>query len=255
MPAPPRRLPLLAALAVALPLGTTGCVGGPSASTYAANRNRGYSLYQDGRFEAAADQFQAAAQKNGADVASHYWWATSLINAGRHGDAQFPLEQALAIAPDHPEWTPKILDRLASVYEAQERPEKLYALLDDAIARGNQNPRDFNRKAFYLTRIGDFDNAEDALKKAAAFSEKTDPEPYVLLADFYEFVNNRPAARQNLRYAYFLDPERPELAGRLKGHGVVLGPAAGLRPPTLGIEEEAPAAPREPGSPRGRTRR
>ena len=255
MPAASRRLPLLAAVLVALPLGGVGCVGGPSASTYAANRNKGYGLYQDGRYEAAADQFRAAAEKNGADVASHYWWGVSLINAGRPGDAQFPLEQALAVAPDHPDWTPRVLDRLASVYEAQGRPEKLYALLDDAIARGNQDPRDFNRKAFYLTRVGDFDNAEDALLKAAAFSEPTDPEPYVLLADFYEFVNNRPAARRNLRHAYFIDPDRPELAGRLKGHGVVLGPAAGLRPPTLAIEAEAPAPPRDPGSPRGRTRR
>ena len=248
----PRRLPPLAtALVLALPL--TACVGSPAANTFAANRNLGYELYQQGRYEAAADQFRAAAEKNGADVASHYWWATSLLNADRHNDAQFPLEQALTLQPNHPEWTPKVLDRLAQVYEAQDRPEKLYALLDDAIATGNQNPRDYERKAYHLTRIGDFDNAEVALKKAAEFAEPTDAAPYVLLADFYESVNNRPAARQHLRHAYFIDPEHPEVAGRLQGHGVVLGPSAGLRPPTLRLPEPEPV-PRTAGSPRSKTR-
>ncbi|BAM04138.1 tetratricopeptide repeat protein [Phycisphaera mikurensis] len=249
-----RRLALAAAtLGLTLPL--LGCVGTPSASTFAANRNQGFTLYQAKRYEAAADQFRAAAQKNGADVASHYWWATSLINVKRFDDAQFPLEQALTLAPDDPKWTPKILDRLASVYEAQDKPERLYALLDEAIANGGQDPRDYNRKAFYLMKIGDFDNAEDALRKSAAFSEPTDPEPYVLLADFYESVNNRPAARQNLRYAYYLDPEHLDVAGRLLGHGVVLGPAAGLRPPSLGLEPAPPAERGVPGRPRSKPRK
>lgn len=243
---------LLLGLPTALPLG--GCAGPTAASTYAANRNRGYELYRQGRFEAAADQFRAAAEKNGADLASHYWWATALINAGRFDDAQFPLEQGLVLAPDHPQWTPKMLDRLAAVYEAQNEPEKLYVLLEEAIADGNQNPRDFERKAFYLIRQGDWDNAESALRKVAEFSPPNDPQPYVLLADFYETVNNRPAARRNLQHAYYIDPEFPDVAGRLDGHGVVLGPSAGLRPPSLGLEEPEPAAREAPGSPRSRTR-
>ena len=245
---------LLAALAAGVVLPLAGCLGNVTASTYAANRNQGYDLYKQGRFEQAADQFRASAEKNGADVASHYWWATSLINAGRFDDAQFPLEQALTLAPDDETWTPKILDRLASVYESRGDPAKLYALLDQAIADGNQNPRDFERKGFYLIRVGDYDNAEVALLKNAEFSPPTDAAPYVLLADFYESVNNRPAARRNLRHAYFIDPEFPDVAGRLEGHGVVLGPAAGLRPPTLGFEEPEAPAPGPAPSPRSRTR-
>ena len=178
-----------------------------------------------------------SAEKNGADVASHYWWATSLINAGRFDDAQFPLEQALTLAPDDETWTPKILDRLASVYEVAGRPREAQpALLDQAIADGNQNPRDFERKGFYLIRIGDYDNAEVALLKNAEVRHP--PTPCRTCCSPTSTSRSTPARGPPEPPPRRLHrPRVSDVAGRLEGHGVVLGPAAGLRPPTLGFEE------------------
>ncbi len=198
---------------------------------YAVHRNRGYEQYRAGDYRNAAESFRAAADRASSDVASHYWWAVSLINLGQYADAQLPLEQAWAITSDDGSYVSRILDRLAEVYFQQGRTEKLYAFLDETIERYGRESRDFQRKAYYLTKSGDLDGAKLAFVKAANFAEPGDASPYVSLADFYESVGQSSNARTALRYAYFIDPEYPNLPGRLAGYGVVLGPSAGLQPP------------------------
>ncbi|MEM8781420.1 MAG: tetratricopeptide repeat protein [Planctomycetota bacterium] len=197
---------------------------------FAVHRNRGYEQYRAGDYANAAESFRAAADRSSSDVASHYWWAVSLINLGQYADAQLPLEQAWAITDDDGPYTSRILDRLAEVYFQQGRSEELYTFLDEAIVRYGRQTRDYARKAFYLTKSGDLDGAKLAFIAAANFAEPGDAGPYVSLADFFESVGENPKARVALRYAYFIDPEFENLAGRLAGYGVVLGPAAGLQP-------------------------
>ncbi|MEM1444551.1 MAG: tetratricopeptide repeat protein [Planctomycetota bacterium] len=199
---------------------------------YAVHRNRGFEQYRAGDYRNAAESFRAAADRAASDVASHYWWAVSLINLGQYSNAQLPLEQAWAITPDEGSYTTRILDRLAEVYFQQGRSEKLYTFLDETIVRYGRQSRDFQRKAYYLTKSGDLDGAKLAFIKAANFAERGDASPFVSLADFYESVGQSDNARTALRYAYYIDPEYDNLAGRLAGYGVVLGPAAGLEPPS-----------------------
>ncbi len=199
---------------------------------YALYRNRGFEQYKAGNFAGAAASFREASNRRGRDVTSLYWWATSEMNLGRYNEAQFPLEQAYAIAPDHPEWTARVLDRLAEVYFQQGRQEKLRSFLTETTEQFGRNTRDFQRQAFYLLKIGDLDGAKLSLRKAAYFAPAGDASPYVAMADFYEAVNDQPSARQSLQYAYYIDPETPNVAARLKGYGIVLGPSAGLQPPS-----------------------
>lgn len=198
---------------------------------YGVHRNRGYELYRAGDYTAAADSFKKAADRNGADVASHYWWATSLLNLGRFDDAQLPLEQAWAISSEQSEYLPRILDRLGEVYYQQGRVEKLYSFLDEVTTRYHHQSRDYQRQAYYMVKTGDLDGAKTAFIKAANFAGPGDATPYVALADFYESVDQPANAKLVLRYAYAINPEAAEVAGRLRGYGVVLGPAAGLTPP------------------------
>ncbi len=198
---------------------------------YAVYRNRAYDLYRAGKFDQAAVQFKEAAARNGADVASHYWWGTSLMNLARYDDAQLPLEQAYAITDADGAYTARILDRLAEVYFQQQRYEKLHAFLDEVTQRYHQQTRDFLRQAYYQVKTGDLDGAKLAFTKAANFAEPGDASPYVALADFYESVRQPDNAKLVLRYAYHINPEYKDVPGRLRGYGVVLGPAAGLEPP------------------------
>ncbi len=195
------------------------------------HRNRGYELYRAGDYAAAAESFKKAADRNSTDVASHYWWATSLMNLSRFDEAQLPLEQAWAIASEKSEYLPRILDRLAEVYYQQERYEKLHAYLEEVTERYRHQTRDYQRQAYYLTKTGDLDGAKTAFIKAANFAQRGDATPYVALADFYESVNQPDHAKLVLRYAYAVNPDAANVGGRLRGYGVVLGPAAGLEPP------------------------
>ncbi len=193
--------------------------------------NRAYDLYRAGKYEAAAQQFQEAASRSASDVASHYWWGTSLMNLGRYDEAQLPLEQAWAITTEEGSYTARILDRLAEVYFQQQRHEKLHVFLKEVTAQYHQQSRDFLRHAYYQTKTGDLDGAKLSFIKAANFADTGDASPYVALADFYESVNQADAAKTVLRYAYWINPQTKNVAGRLRGYGVVLGPAAGLVPP------------------------
>jgi tetratricopeptide (TPR) repeat protein len=238
-----RRLALCSATAGLLLAGATvlpGCegfgqrVGTKVQSTldnYAVHRNRGFEQYRAGDYRAAAESFRAAADRAASDVASHYWWAVSLINLGEYADAQLPLEQARAITSDTGPYVDRILDRLAEVYFQLGRTETLYEFLDETIVEYGRRSRDFQRQAYFMTKLGDLDGAKLAFIKAAHFADPGDASPYVALADFQESIGQRDKARRALRYAYFINPEYDNLAQRLAGHGVVLGPAAGLEPP------------------------
>lgn len=199
--------------------------------SYARYSNRGSELFRAGDYEGAAEQFREAANRSASDVSSHYLLGVSLIKLGRYGQAQRPLEQAMAVASRTSTFNGRIRDRLAEVYYQQGRIEKLHAFLEEAVAEGGQRPRDYLRQANFLQRTGDLDGARLALRKAAYFSDPGDPQPHLELADFYELIGDTEAARRSLRHAYFLQPDHPEVGPRLEGYGVVLGPAAGLRPP------------------------
>lgn len=194
-------------------------------------RERGYDHYRSQDYAAAAEDFQTAVDKKPADFMAQYYLGLSMLRQGRPVPAQVPLEQALALAPDDPTWTPKIADAVAESYYQQERYETLYGFLDNMIQTYHQQPVDFLRKARYLEKLGDADGQKAALQKAAYFAPANDASPYLAIADFYLAVNDVPNAIQALKYGYYVDPDSDEVKNGLRGLGIVPGPTIADAPP------------------------
>lgn len=208
-----------------------GLLGGAGCTNNVVYRERGYADYRDQDFAAAAEDFQKAVEKDPSDFKSQYYLAVSYLQMDQPIPAQTPLEQAMVLAPDDPEWTPKIADALAETYYQQDRLEALYGFLDNMIQTYHQQPRDFLRKAAYLAKLGDADGQKTALQKAAYFAPAGDASPYLAIADFYLAVNDVPNAIQALKFAYYVQPSNVVVKDRLRGLGIVPGPTIADAPP------------------------
>lgn len=171
------------------------------------------------------------------DWEAHYLLGKAYLGQGRPLEAQSELEQALAAQDRSETNTPKLLDAIAEAMLKQENYAELYAFLDAQISR-YEGWEDYTRKARFLVKAGDIDNAAVAYQQAAFFSRNETADIYVELADFYEGIGDHDKALQALKWAYYIDDERPDLPGRFRSLGVVPGP-------TL---KEAPPQPEYPGA-------
>ncbi|MEM7626209.1 MAG: hypothetical protein AAF333_11490 [Planctomycetota bacterium] len=215
-------------------------LAGVGCKNHVVYRERGFDDFKADDFAAAAENFRLAIDKKPSDFQSQYYLGLSLLEEDQPVSAQAPLEQALALRPDDPKWTPRIIDALAESYYEQERYETLYAFLDDTIATYRQQSYDFLRKAKYLGLLGDADGQKTALEKAGYFAPAGDAGPYLALADFYLGVNDVPNAIQALRYGYHEEPANERVKNALRGLGVVPGPTIADAPPKPVLTGEDP---------------
>ncbi|MEO1235782.1 MAG: tetratricopeptide repeat protein [Planctomycetota bacterium] len=220
-----RRLLGAGVLGVGLLLGAVGC------TNHVVHRERGFDAYRAQDWTGAEEEFRTAVEKKPSDFRSQYYLGATLLKQGRATAAQVPLEQALQLRQDDPQWRPRIADLLAETYFQQERYEALYGFLDDQIATYSQQSIDFTRKAKYLGLLGDADGQKTALQKAAFFAAADDAEPYLAIAEFYLSVNDFENAVQALRFGYYVDPENERVADMLRGLGKVPGPTLAEAPP------------------------
>ena len=220
---------LLIALALTMTVTTTGC----TVTIPAPNRLlrlHGMQAFEAQDLPAAEARFATAVEQNPTDWKSLYYLGLIRIQQGRPFDAQILLENALELRADHPE-TGDILDALAEALSRRGQLAKLHELLDHATEQ-YASSRDYIRKGRYLLKLGDVDGAMLAYRKSAVVAKEGDAEPFVVLADFYERIGDMTNSLTALRHAYAIDPSDQEVAERLRLHGVVPGPTAGLTPPT-----------------------
>ena len=211
-------------------------------ATNVTHRERGYTDLRNQDYAAALEHFQAAVDRKSTDYNSQYHLGLTLLKLDRPVPAQTPLEQALALRPDDPQWTDKIADALAESYFQQDRIDTLYAFLDNQVESRGRRYEDFLRTGKFMAKAGDADGAKLALQKAAYFAPMGDPVPYLAIADFYASVNDLENRVQALQYALYMDPDLPETRNRLEGLGIVPGPTQYREPPKPEIVTEAQPA-------------
>lgn len=204
-------------------LGLGGCVNN------VVLRERGVENLRKKDYAAAAGNFQGAVDKKPTDFEAQYYLGATLLQLGRPLDAQMPLERALTLKPDNPEWTPRILDALAESLYQQKRYETLHTFLEEASLYWGTT-EDFLRQGRYLEKTGDLDNALLAYRKAGLWSAPNDARPYIAMADLYEALGDRPNTLKALGMAYYSNPNDPGLPDRFRKHGIVPGPTVGIKP-------------------------
>jgi thioredoxin-like negative regulator of GroEL len=160
--------------------------------------------------------------------------AKSLLNDGKAKEALPHLVTALDVEPLRDD----IVDTLALAYfEADER-EALTAFVN-RIASERGRPIDYIRSARYAQALGHPDEAQTALLTATRIDAGRSFDVQLALADFYKTVGDRGKMVQRLRYAYFLNPENPQLQRSIREAGEVPGPTFGLVPEELRVPQTA----------------
>lgn len=214
----------LLGVSVCLPLLLSGC------QTAANLREEGRLALNRGQNELALEKTAWAVEKDPSSAWSQYQLGRVYLALHRDFEAQYALEKAHALRPDDKVLTPKVLDALAEALFRQERMANLFAFIDKQVATYHTT-HDYLRQGEYLAKAGDPDAARLAFRKAAYFADADDPEPYLVIADFYSSIGDQPNAVTALRYANYVDPGNLDAAERLRRFDIVPGPTIAQAPP------------------------
>lgn len=193
-------------------------------------REEGVLALNRGQDELALEKITRAVEKDPSSAFTQYELGRAYLALDRNLEAQYALEKAHALRPDDPGFTPDVLDELAESLFRQDRRPNLFEFLDRQVATYGTT-RDYLRQGKYLAKGGDPDAARLAFRKGAYFADKTDPTPYIAIADFYTSIGDQPNAVTSLRYANYVDGGNLEVAARLRQFGIVPGPTITAEPP------------------------
>lgn len=214
---------------IALSLIATVLAAGCSTPPNSVLRLRAQESMERGDFDEAEAPLTLAVKQHPGDWKALYYLGLVRLNQNRPLDARLRLEAAYALRDEHSE-TPDILDALAEAYLREPNEDKLFNLLNDAVARYGTT-RDFLRQGEFLARAGDVDGARVAYEKALKFAREDDIRPWLATADFYEGLGDRATAIQALRRAAAIEPENKSIQRRIESLSMGPGPAIGANPP------------------------
>jgi tetratricopeptide (TPR) repeat protein len=222
-------------------------------------RVQGYDAFRAGDHARAIERFEHCIKRDATDWKSHYYLGrVTLDSQGDPYYARRHLETAETIRKSLPEsqLSPKpgasqtavpfptrhqISDALAESMFRQGLRERLFHYLRQQTADYGTTD-DYLRLARYLAAMGDRDGAELAYQKAGLIATLDDPRPHLELADFYDGIGNRAAALQELRKAYYIDPQIKGLADNIRAHGLVPGPTIRIAPQREHLQIARPGA-------------
>jgi tetratricopeptide (TPR) repeat protein len=192
-----------------------GC-GQPS--TTALMEKGSFAMWQ-GRWSDAATSYSEITRLHPGDWEAHYHLGQCLLELGDPQSASASLEIANTVVPTNTE----VSDLLAESYLAAGDENKLYTFLEQQ-ATEQQTVRAWTRLAEYAMAISDPDNATMAINKAIALDAGATAKPYIVAASFAEQLGDDTLAIQRWKEAWAADPNNPQIADALRGHGEVPGP-------------------------------
>jgi tetratricopeptide (TPR) repeat protein len=217
----------LAAVLLGAGLWVGGCQTSPRVL-----RDRGIAAYRQNDLAAARENLERAHDGHAADWKTNFYLGKIALDRDDADAARTYLEVAYTLQPkgppDQPR-TPEIVDLLTEAICRQGDYPRMINFCNEAI-RQYGTMHDYLRKARYLERIGDHDQALVAYRTAIRVTDGRRPEPWVALADFYDAIGDSESALIQLRHAYAVDPGNPQIAERLRSHSVVPGPTIALPP-------------------------
>lgn len=176
-------------------------------------------------YEAAVPDYAIYVDRRPEAVEARYRYGVSLIRAGRPREAIEQLTICADVFPLRDEYTDALAE---AMYQANER-EALQVLLARATTERGR-VADYLRKARYSVKMGNLDEARQALITASKLDQGRSWQVQREIADFYGSVGDRPRQVRRLRMAYFLNPENPDLIDEIRRLGEIPGPTFGLAP-------------------------
>jgi tetratricopeptide (TPR) repeat protein len=184
--------------------------------------------YQHGQFDKAQDDFSEYVRRRPEDIDVRYQLAKAYLGSNEPKPAIEQLNIALDVQP----LNDTFLDAQAeAMYKAGERDALTALLSRNAAERGRVS--DYLRLGAYSARMGNADEAQQALFTAAKLDGGKSVVPQRALADFYGSVGDRSKQIKHLRMAYAIEPANEETLKEIRRLGEVPGPSFALAPDTI----------------------
>jgi len=158
------KVPISAYAEVALKLGTRGMKGEEPEVSGMPEADRGYQLYQQGKYEEALKEYQAAILKNPDQAVNFYNLGVVLVDLRRNDEAIEAFKKAIEIQPDH-RLALKFLGRLYGDKNEHDQAKK-YLVLASGLSPAD--PEVFYNLGAILMNTADYPGASEAFQKAIA---------------------------------------------------------------------------------------
>jgi predicted Zn-dependent protease len=219
---------LRCALIVIGALSTLNLVGCNSERPLHIVRADGEFAYEHGKWDQAKADFSEYVRRRPEAVDVRYELAKAHLGADEPKAAIEQLNIALDVEP----LNDNFLDAQAeAMFKAGQRDALTSLLARNAAERGRVT--DYLRLGAYSARMGNPDEAQQALLTAAKLDNGRSVVPQRALADFYGSVGDRAKQLRHLRMAYAIEPANEETLKEVRRLGEIPGPSFALAPDTI----------------------
>ncbi len=185
----------------------------------------GLRAYDKQNFDQALADFQEYVDRNPTSAPGRYNLGLTLLELHKPKAAAEHLFVAADLEPANDTY---LSAHYRALFEADRRDD-LYRLLRTA-ATDQGRVQDHLLLGQYALKMGDVDEARQALLTAAQVDQGRSAEPQLALADFYQAVNDNTNALRRLRMALYVDPTNPTTQERIRSMGEIPGPTLTLVP-------------------------
>ncbi|GAB5495031.1 MAG: hypothetical protein Phyf2KO_01110 [Phycisphaerales bacterium] len=211
-------------LAVVLAAG--GCESGPSTNALGIY---GDNALEAGNFGEAAGFYEQFVERRPLDPEGRYKLATAYLGDNRPSLAREQFLLGLELRGQDERFIEGTADTLVEMGQQEE----LFKLLRGR-AQSTQDIEDYIRLGRFAARVGDPDEAEQALLFAAKLDQGMNLQPQLELAEFYSLVGDDARQLERLRMALFIDPENKQVMDSIRALGEIPGPAYSIPPAERG---------------------
>jgi len=185
----------------------------------------GQFAYKTGHYDKAIADFGEYVERKPEEHQARYELALSYLGAGEPRKAVEELNICLDVKPLNDDY----LNAYAkALYESGEHDALMAKLRQYASERGRVS--DYIRLGEWAAKLGNADEAKEALLTAAKLDQGMHVGPQLALADFYGSVADKKNQVRRVRMAYFIDPLSPAVLERAAALGETPGPTFALKP-------------------------
>jgi predicted Zn-dependent protease len=212
----------VASVSISVLVGLFGC--GSQRPLWKVKSDGQYAM-TEGDYHGAVSDFSEYCERKPGDNTVRLMLGQAYLSAGDPVKAREQLTTAFDTDPG----CEPCADALAQAYFDAKENERLTLFLR-RLANERQRESDYLRLGSYSAKLGNADEALQALNTAAAMDGGQTVAPQLALAEFYRSVGDKANEVRRLRMAAYIAPANPQILDRAKELGEVIGPSFPLKP-------------------------
>lgn len=231
------RAAMLALIAATGTFGVTGCKSTQAQRALPMVQESAKRAYDFGDYDLSAKEYREIIMRRPGYWQDRMGLTKALLAAGQPAAAREQAEILYTSKPNRFD----VLDLLArTMVESGDVESMARVFKEEAYARNNA--RDWLRYGWYMSKAGDADEGERALKRAAELDRGMNAGPQLALAELYRVAGDKPNAVLRLRMAQAIEPNNEEAREALLTLGEDPSPALAVVPAERSLPAPTPKA-------------